>query len=174
MFQSIRPNSPIYVFYKGDSPRIAVGQVVNQSAVRPKYTVPTAYGQPQDLIIDFSIKLGEQVCKFTNIPANVDIADAFCDGESVIISASKDAMNAEILNMKQKSIDVINSIDYHKSFISKCDKLLMDLNPDFAEKQSQKEEIASLKKSVEELIESNRKLMEQLSQKQVNYENVGN
>ena len=66
MFQSIRPNSPIYVFYKGETPRIAVGQVVNQSAVRPKYTVPTAYGQPQDLIIDFSIKLGEQVCKFAN------------------------------------------------------------------------------------------------------------
>lgn len=165
MFQSIRPNSPIYVFYKGENPRIAVGQVTNQSAVRPKYTVPTAYGQPQDLIIDFSIRLGEQTCKFTNIPASADIADAICDGESVIISASKDAMNAEILNMKQKSIDIINSVDYHKSFISKCDKLLMDLNPDFAEKQSQREEIASLKKSVEELIESNRKLMEQLSQK---------
>ena len=37
--------------------------------------------------------------------------------------------------MKQKSIDIINSMDFHNSVIAGCDKMLTLLNPEFAEKQ---------------------------------------
>ena len=83
-------------------------------------------------------------------------------------------MNAEILSLKQKSLDVINSVDFHRNLANSCDKILSDLNPEFAEKQAQREEIDSLKaqmsemsKNIGDLMESNRRLIEQLSKKEI-------
>ena len=78
-------------------------------------------------------------------------------------------MNAEILNFKQKSVDIVNSIDRHNSIIEQCDVILHDLNPEFAEKEKQKIEIDNLKsqmtimaQNMQELMETNKKLIEQL------------
>ena len=46
MFQSVRPNSQIYIFHKGDSPKIEVGYVSNHPLPRPKYQLPTTFGAP--------------------------------------------------------------------------------------------------------------------------------
>ena len=76
-------------------------------------------------------------------------------------------MNAEISNMKQKSIELLNSIDYHKNVIESCDKLLMQLNPEFAEKQRQEEEIRTLKLQVSEMTKNMNSLMEAIRMQQV-------
>lgn len=170
MFQSVRPNSQIYIFHKGDTPKLEIGYVINQPVARPKYQVPPTFGQAQDMVVDLNVKVNGQSVNFTNIPAQLDIADSSSNGESLVISDSKEAMNAEILSMKQKSIDIINSIDFHKNFINNCDSILSDLNPEFAEKQAQRIEIDSLKnqmsemsKHMTELMETNRRLVERLS-----------
>ena len=36
MFQSVRPNSPIYVLHKGDNPRSVTGYAANQPIPKPK------------------------------------------------------------------------------------------------------------------------------------------
>ena len=79
-------------------------------------------------------------------------------------------MVVEISSLKQKSIAIINSIDFHKEMISNCDKILSELNPEFAEKQQQQLEINSLKtqmgemaKSITELMSMNKKLISQLN-----------
>jgi recombinational DNA repair ATPase RecF len=89
------------------------------------------------------------------------------------VSDSREAMNAEILGLKQKSVDVINSKDYHLGLISDYDRILSELNPEFAEKQAQKEEIELLKgqmsemsRNIEELMKANRQLIEQISNKE--------
>ena len=78
--------------------------------------------------------------------------------------------------MKQKSIDILNSVEYHQSVIDSCDKMLNTLNPEFAAKQQQDQEIATLKgqiadmgknmtemnRNMADLIAQNRKLMDQL------------
>lgn len=170
MFQSVRPNSPIYVFHKGDNPHLEIGYVTNQPVARPKYQVPPTFGQAQEMIVDLNVKINGQTLNFNSIPAQADIADSFSNGESIVISDSKEAMNAEILSLKQKSIDIINSVDFHKKLISNCDSVLSDLNPEFAEKQLQRIEIDGLKNKVEEmtkniseLMETNRMLVEKLS-----------
>lgn len=60
-------------------------------------------------------------------------------------------------------------MDIHKSVIAGCDKMLTLLNPEFAEKQRQEQEIASLKgqmsemsKNMADLMELNKRLMEQI------------
>ena len=82
-------------------------------------------------------------------------------------------MNAEILSLKQKSEEVINSVGYHQNFISVCDDVLSQLNPELAEKQAQRKEIDDLKtqmsdisKVLIELKDANRLFIEQLRNKE--------
>ena len=85
-------------------------------------------------------------------------------GGNVTIASSRDAMNAEVSAMKQKSVDILSSVDYHKGVIEGCDKLLLQLNPEFAEKQRQQEEITLLKSQMGDLARNMNALMEMMKQ----------
>ena len=173
MFQSVRPNSPIYVFHKGDNPRLETGYVVNQPIPKPKYQIPNAFGQPQELVVDLVIKLNDTTVNMNAIPAQLDIADSYSNGENLVISDSREAMNSEILSLKQKSIDIINSAPYHKSLINTYDKLLSDFNPEMAEKQAQQKEISELRAQMDEISRNMVLLIKELKGGPIN-ENVGN
>lgn len=175
MFQSVRPNSPIYVLHKGDNPRLETGYVVNQPIPKPKYQMPHTFGQPQEMVVDLVIKLNDFTVNMNSIPAQLDIADSYSNGENLVISDSREAMNSEILSLKQKSIDVINSKPYHESLVVSYDKLLSDFNPEMAEKQAQQQEISELRAQMNEMSKNMALLIEQLKHKggKTN-ENVGN
>jgi len=173
MFQSVRPNSPIYVFHKGDNARLETGYVVNQPIPKPKYQMPHTFGQPQEMIVDLVVKLNDVTVNYNALPAQLDIADSYSNGENIVISDSRDAMNAEIISLKQKSVDIINSVDYHESLIKQYDKILSDFNPEMAEKQAQQQEIAQLRNQMNEMTKNMALLIEQLKHKERN-ENVGN
>ena len=173
MFQSVRPNSPIYVLHKGDNPRLETGYVVNQPIPKPKYQMPNAFGQPQELVVDLVIKLNDITVNMNAIPAQLDIADSYSNGENLVISDSREAMNSEILSLKQKSIDIINSVPYHKNLTVTYDKLLSDFNPEMAEKQAQQKEISALKAQMDEMSKNMALLIKELKGGTTN-ENVGN
>ena len=139
MFQSVRPNSQIYILHKGDNPRLETGWVVNQPVPRAKYQLPAAFGQPQETVVDIVVKTNDQTYNYNNLPAQLDVADSLSNGENLIISDSKEGISSEIVNLKQKSIDIANSKDYHLSMVDKYDKILMELHPELAEKQEQKQ-----------------------------------
>lgn len=169
MFQSVRPNSQIFILHKGDTPRLEVGSVANQPLPRPKYQLPTSFGQTQEMIVDLVVKVGDKTVNYNSLPATLDVADSSSNGESLVISDSREAMNVEILNLKQKSTDIINSVDYHKGLIGEYEIILAQLNPEFAEKQEQKQELDTLKvqmtemsRSIAALMETNKELIERL------------
>jgi hypothetical protein len=172
MFQSVRPNSPIYIFHKGDKRYVETGTAISQPVLRPKYSIPSSYGHPQEMVVDLVVKVDGQTMNFNNLPAQLDVSDSVSNGESIAISDSREAMNAEIINFKQRSVDVINSVDLHKQIAQDCDIILADFNPEFAEKKAQKEEMESLKAQVKEmsvavneLMTTNRQLIQHLSLK---------
>lgn len=179
MFQSLRPNNQIYILHK-DKAILEVGSVVSVSMPTPKYPVPQVFGQPQELVVDIVAKINNQDVTYQKLPANLEIADFGTNG--LVISDNKIAMNSEIMSLKQKSIDAINSIEFHKGVIANCDNMLSSLNPEFAEKQQQQAEINELKtqvndlsKGIADLMRMNKDLMNRLGDKKVeNYENVGN
>lgn len=166
MFQSVRPNSPIYVLHKGDNPRLETGYVANQPIPKPKYQMPHSFGQPQEMIVDLVVKLNDITINLNAIPAQLDIADSYSNGESVVISDSREAMNSEIISLKQKSVDLLNSVNYHQALIAQYDKILSDFNPDLAEKQAQQQEIASLRNQMDEMSRNMALLIEQLKRKE--------
>lgn len=174
MFQSVRPNSQIYILHRGDNPRAEVGYAVNQPSARPKYQLPVALGQQQEFVVDIVVKTNEQTYNFNNLPAQQDVSDSLSNGESLIISDSRDAFNSELINLKQKSLDIANSRDYHLSMADKYDKILIEVNPEFAEKQEQLKKIdalenrlAALTKNMDAVLETNKALMEQLKNKEL-------
>lgn len=166
MFQSVRPNSPIYVLHKGDNPRLETGYVANQPIPKPKYQIPHTFGQ-QEMVVDLVVKLNEMTINLNAIPAQLDIADSYSNGENIVISDSREAMNSEIISLKQKSIDLLNSVKYHESLINQYDKILSDFNPEVAEKQAQQQEIAQLRSQMDEMSKNMALLIEQLKNKEV-------
>ena len=174
MFQSLRQNSPLYILHKGNSPKLDIGYVISQPITKPKYTIPPTIGQAQEFITDLVVKVNNETINYNSIPAQLEVADCYSNGENVVISTNKDAINAELSSLKQKSIDILNSIDIHKELIVKYDKLLSDLNPEYTEKKQQEQEINILKQQMgdmsnmmKELMDSNKQLIEHIKQKEI-------
>lgn len=178
MFQSLRQNGQIYVFHKGNTPSLEIGTITNIPAPRPKYSVPVSFGQTQEMVVDVVAKIKDRLVNFSALPANADISDSFSNGESVVVSDNRDAMNAEILSFKQKSVDAINSVDVHKAIVSSCDGILDSLNPEYAEKKQQQDEISTLKSQMSDVskhLASLTEMIETLTRKeQENEQTVGN
>lgn len=136
------------------------GSVVSVSLPTPKYQVSPVFGQPQEMVVDIVVKVNNADTTYQKLPATADIADFGTSG--IVISASREAMNAEVVSLKNKSIDAVNSIDYHKGVIEGCDIILSGLNPEYAERQQQQAEITELKSQMAELMKMNRELMNRL------------
>lgn len=160
MFQSLRPNNQIYILHK-DKPLLETGTVISVSAPSPKYPVQPMFGQPQEMVVDIIAKVNNQDITYQRIPANLEVADF--GNNNIVLSDNKEAMNSEIMCLKQRSVDIIDSIEYHKNLVAECDKLLTSLNPDLAEKTAQKERIDSLELKMQELMDMNRQLIARLS-----------
>lgn len=165
MFQNLRTNSQIYILHKDAKPYVEAGTISGVTAPKPRYpsAMPPIGQLPQmDMVVDVTASVNGQPTTFQNLPAGAEIAD-FGQNGNIVISCTRDAMNAEISSMRQRSLDIVNSEDYHRGVIAGCDEMLKALNPEFAEKQRQEQEISELKRQMSELLEMNRSLMQKLS-----------
>ena len=150
MFQSLRASNQFYILHKDAVPYLEVGSVVSVSMPVPKFQFPQTFGQPQEMVVDVVVRVKDNNVTFQKLPANAEIAD-FGNNGAIVVATSKEAMNAELSSLRQKSIDIINSVNFHKSVIEGCDKTLRDLNPEYAEKQMQQEEINSLRQGMTDM-----------------------
>lgn len=166
-FSSLRPQSQVYIFHKGSNPTIEVGFVENVTNPQPRYNAMSQpYQMNNEMVVDISVRIGGTTQNFQRLPANSDIAD-FGGFNDIVIATNRESMNSEILNYRQRSVDVIASVDNHKSIIEGCDTAYRSLNPEIAERKKQEDEIQTLKtqmgdmtKSIDELMRMNRNLLE--------------
>ena len=146
-FQNLRNNHQIYILKKDVIPTLEIGKVTTVSAPVPKYGNTSMYN---DLIIDITADIDGKTTSFQKIPANSEIADF---GNNIVIATSKEAMNNEVVSMKQRSLDILNSVEQHQSIIKGCDEILQMLNPEIAEKQRQEQENKALREEINSLKE---------------------
>ena len=97
-----------------------------------------------DMIVDIRVNIDGTSQEFKNIPANLSIAN---DG-NIVISETKEAMSTEVDSMLSISKQILESVDYHKDVIEKCEQILKDLNPQFAKDKFQEEKINSLESRI--------------------------
>lgn len=146
-FQNLRNNHQIYILHKDAIPSLEIGKIINISVPVPKYGNNSMYN---DLVLDITADVEGRATNFQKLPANSEIADF---GNNVVVATSKDAMNSEVMSMKQRSLDILNSIEQHQSIIKGCDEILKILNPEIVEKQRQEEENKALREEINSLKE---------------------
>ena len=103
MFQSIRQGQQFFILHKGENPRCDIGTVISVSNPVPKYQNGYAsYPLPQnEMVVDVKVKVGDDTLDFQKLPANLSIADFSQVGGNVVVSESKDAINAEIAERQE-------------------------------------------------------------------------
>lgn len=146
-FQNLRNNHQIYILHKDATPTLELGKVTHVSVPVPKYGTNSMYN---DLVLDITVEVDGKTTNFQKLPANSEIADF---GNNIVIAISKEAMNSEVTSMKQRSLDILNSIEQHQSIINGCDEILKVLNPEIAEKQRQEQENKALREEINSLKE---------------------
>ena len=154
-FQNLRNNHQIYILHKDAVPTLEIGKITNVSVPIPKYGNTSMY---TDLILDITADVDGRSTNFQKLPANSEIADF---GNNIVVAVSKEAMNSEVLSMKQRSLDILNSIEHHQSIIQGCDEILHILNPEIAEKQRQEQENKALREEINSLKEMFSEFMNQ-------------
>ena len=154
-FQNLRNNHQIYILKKDVIPTLEIGKITNVSVPVPKYGNTSMYN---DLVLDITVDIDGKPTNFQKLPANSEIADF---GNSLVVAMSKDAMNSEVTSMKQRSLDILNSIEQHQSIIKGCDEILQILNPEIAEKQRQEQENKALREEINSLKEMFSEFMNQ-------------
>lgn len=165
MFQSLRPNSSVYILHK-DTAILETGSVVSVSNPVPKYQVPQMFGTPQEMVVDLVVKINNQDVTYQKLPATLDIAD-FGSG-NIVLTDNREAMNSEILGLKQKSASILDSIEFHKDVITKCEALLSLIavvasqrTQDLIEINALKLQVNEMTKNIADLIALNKKLVSQ-------------
>lgn len=147
MFSALRTGSPFYILEKADEPRLKIGSVVSVSQPVPKYAQTYIPNQGYaETVVDVVVKVAEEELKFEKVPSNLSIANFGQNG--MVVSESKEAMNAEVEAMLRNSRDILESIPYHERVVEVCDSMLRQLNPQFAKEKQQEEKIASLESKV--------------------------
>lgn len=172
MFSSSRVNQTIYILYKESVPRIEIGNITQ--VTQPVYKFPSTVqlGQMQEQVVDIYANVGGAQRQFQQLPANKESAD-FGTG-NVFVTINRDAMNAEISNLKNESAGIINRVDEERQKIVKYDEILMQLNPEFAEKQRQEQKIANLENQVAQLAQTNSNLESMMSRLMEKLDGDGN
>lgn len=143
-FSNLRSGNQLYILHKDSVPTIEIGKVISISQVSPKYG--NMYSP--EMVVDISASVNGQPTNFQKLPALGDIADF---GNNIVLSCNKDAMSSEVLSMKQRSVDLINSVELHQNIIKGCDEILTQLNPEIKEKQRQEEENKALRDELNQL-----------------------
>ena len=142
MFSTLRQNSQIYILDKKGSPILKKGVIESVSSQRSR--TGSFYGQPMDMVVDITVNVEGSTEEFKNIPASLSIAN---DG-NMVISESREAMSTEVDSILSISKQILESVDYHKEVIDKCEQILKDLNPQFAKDKLQEEKINSLEERI--------------------------
>lgn len=155
MFKDLRPNTPFYIFNKGENPSLEIGSViaVNQPVMKPQTSFNAGYQFQPEYIVDIRVKVGEEIINFNQLSANLQIADLPNGNQKIVVSSNRDLIKTEIETTLTNSKSIVESVSMHENIIVECEQILQQINPSFAKDKEQEEEIKGLKKEISEMKE---------------------
>lgn len=141
----MRQSGTVYILTKGDTLALKTGVVQSVSSPVTKFGTQLMPGQfQQDTVIDLTVKVGDELLTFKQLPS----ASVIASSGNMVVSESRDAMVAEVENMMRTSKEVLESVDYHKNALEACESIMCSLNPRLAEEKEQKEKIETLERKL--------------------------
>lgn len=156
----MRQSGTVYILTKGDTPVLKTGVVQSVSSPVTKFGTQLMPGQfQQDTVIDLTVKVGDELLTFKQLPS----ASVIASSGNMVVSESRDAMVAEVENMIRTSKEVLESVDYHRNALEACESIMCSLNPRLAEEKEQKVKIETLERKIGGIEASLENMTEMLS-----------
>ena len=172
MFQNLRENQQVYVLTKNPNPSLDMGTVVKIQGPMPKFQTNTGLMPQTEYVMDIIVSVNGMNRTFPQLPVNKDSAEYV--NEQTIIAISRDAMNAEINSLINESINAIQRGREEEAKLPIWDKLILQLNPEVAEKQRQEQEISSLKTQMATMASDNAELKSMMAKLLAKLDDDGN
>ena len=115
------------------------------------------------MFVDIKIKIDGEINEFNGIPSNYSVVTY--NGGKLVLSETKQELQVEIENIIQNAKQVLASIDTYKQAITEGEKVLKELNPQFAKDKERDEQINSLKTEMTGMKNTLDKIVSMLSTK---------
>lgn len=145
MFSQLRQGSQVWILDKsGKSPELKMGQVTNIPQVVPMYNTnnPAMTGFQPEMVVDVTVKTDSKEYELKQLHANLQIEAR--DDIKAVISDTQESMLQEVEAMSAVSRQVVESQDYHKEVLNKCEQWRRMLNPRYEKEQKRDEQIDAL------------------------------
>ena len=133
MFSALSQGSSIYLLDKTSSPKFVIGEVVG--VTQPKYNFNQA-------TVDLKVKVDDSIQEFNNLPSINNIV-TYNSGK-VIISETKQGIQNEVETILTNSRNILDNIDTYKQNVEDCEKILKQLNPQFAKDKERDDRLHNL------------------------------
>lgn len=156
MFQNLRENQQIYVLTKEPNPSIDIATVVRVQGPMQKFQTAPNMLPIAEYVIDITVNINGMTRIFQQLPVNKDSVEYV--KEQTIVAMTREAMNAELNALKNESLSAIQRGRDEEARLPIWDKLILQLNPEVAEKQRQEQEITSLKSQIATMASDNAEL----------------
>lgn len=137
MFSALSQGSSIYLLDKTSSPKYIVGEIIGVSQPKINYN----FGQPQNTV-DLKVKVDDSIQEFNNLPS-INSLVTYNNGK-LVISETKQGIQNEVESLLNNSKQIIDNIDTYKNNIIECEKILKQLNPQFAKDKERDERLLNL------------------------------
>ena len=147
MFSQLRQGSQVWILDKsGKTPELKMGQVMNIPQVVPTYNTqnPAMTGFQPEMVVDVTVKTDSKEYELKKLHANLQIEAR--DDIKAVISDTQESMLQEIEAMSAQSKQIVDSQDYHREVLNKCEQWRRMLNPRYEKEQKRDEQIEALNK----------------------------
>jgi hypothetical protein len=151
MLSGLRAGTPVYVFNEKEF-RVINGKVVSVSNQYPQYNF-SALGNPAQnyAAVDLVVDMEGRTATFPKIPLNSSVAE-FPD-KGLLLSETREGVLNEISAIRNTNQTEIDKLQEREAVVSKCDALMLELNPQLKREKEQSAEIAELKAKIDLLME---------------------
>lgn len=151
MFQQIRQGEQLFVLHKEEYPRMEMASVTFASQLKPKFQnqYNPYLSQPgQEMLIDLTVKLGDQTIDLGGLPATADVVDLTSSGKPMIVTCSRETLLSQAETMFAKSKQIVDSRDYNLHQMQGLENIMQQLNPQLAERKAQDQRMDQMSKEV--------------------------
>ena len=148
LIKDLKNGYPIYVL-NPETLKAETGKVV--SIGDPYFPAQKPGQTPQNLgrVVDVTLLLGEKTQTFT-MPETLSV----CYAGTLVFSADKEGILAEVRATRAQSQAVIDSYDKHQKNVQTCDDILEEWDTDYKEKKENEKRIGNLESKVDKLSEA--------------------
>ena len=161
MFSNLSKGSVLYGLDTKGEVKMFTATVESVSFPRPK-SVQTTFGQLPEMVLDIVANVNGERKEYKEVPTNNVIADFGPD--TFVLSDSRDSLTNYVRSQLQRSKDIVNSADKHKSLIPQYEDVLGELDPASANDNAVKE----LRGQVESMQSQMNEMLSLLKQKTAN------